>query len=136
MGIVIDSNILIDLDRDLLNAQSFLTSINGNDEIFISVITVSELLHGVHRAKQPNQKIRRSAFVEKIIASIPALPVNLPIARTHAELSANLKKSGKMIGLHNSWIAATCIAHGYRLATSDLKAFRHVPGLSIITGFG
>lgn len=135
MGVVVDSNLLIDLDRGSVRAQAFIANVDEEDEIFISVITVSELLHGVHRARNQAQKLRRSAFVEKLVDNIPALPVDTRIARTHAELSSDLMKKGQMIGIHDSWIAATCITHGYRLATKDVKGFRHFAGLSTITDF-
>lgn len=103
MGVVIDSNIFIDIERGLIDADSY-------------------------------QKLRRSAFVEKIITNIPALPIDTQIARSHAELNSYLIKKGKKIGLHDSWIAATCISLGYDLSTKDMKAFEQIPGLSLIKG--
>jgi predicted nucleic acid-binding protein len=38
---------------------------------------------------------------------------------------------GTMIGLHNSWIAASCLAHGLTLATANLREFERVPGLTV-----
>jgi|TARA_B110000495_G_C23041924_1_gene625612 tRNA(fMet)-specific endonuclease VapC len=134
MGVVIDSNIFIDIERGLIDADSYLSNLDNNANIYISVITVSELLHGVYRAINQNQKLRRSAFVEKIITNIPALPIDTQIARSHAELNSYLIKKGKKIGLHDSWIAATCISLGYDLSTKDMKAFEQIPGLSLIKG--
>ncbi len=134
MGVVIDSNIFIDIERGLIDADFYLSNLDNNANIYISVITVSELLHGVHRAINQNQKLRRSAFVEKIITNIPALPIDTQIARSHAELNSYLIKKGKKIGLHDSWIAATCISLGYDLSTKDMKAFEQIPGLSLIKG--
>ena len=134
MGEVIDSNIFIDIERGLIDADSYLSNLDNNANIYISVITVSELLHGVYRAINQNQKLRRSAFVEKIITNIPALPIDTQIARSHAELNSYLIKKGKKIGLHDSWIAATCISLGYDLSTKDMKAFEQIPGLSLIKG--
>jgi tRNA(fMet)-specific endonuclease VapC len=134
MGVVIDSNIFIDIERGLIDADSYLSNLDNNANIYISVITVSKLLHGVYRAINQNQKLRRSAFVEKIITNIPALPIDTQIARSHAELNSYLIKKGKKIGLHDSWIAATCISLGYDLSTKDMKAFEQIPGLSLIKG--
>jgi hypothetical protein len=41
------------------------------EEFFLSVITASELLHGVHRAADPDVRARRSAFVEASAGAIP-----------------------------------------------------------------
>lgn len=34
-------------------------------------------------------------------------------------------------GVHDSWLAATCLAHGLKLATENVREFRRVPGLEI-----
>ena len=38
-----------------------------DEEFFLSVITASELLHGVHRAGEPGIRARRAAFVEGLL---------------------------------------------------------------------
>ena len=78
----------------------------GEEARAISVITVSELLHGVHRAEGA-QRSRRSAFVEHVLAGIEAFPITEAIARVHADVWATLSARGEMIGAHDLWIAAT-----------------------------
>ncbi len=36
-----------------------------------------------------------------------------------------------MIGSHDCWIAASAVAHGLRLATSNVRKFGRVPGLIV-----
>ena len=52
MGILIDSNIFIKAEKGDIDLDKY---INGreNEDFFISVITASELLHGVWRATAP-----------------------------------------------------------------------------------
>lgn len=69
-------------------------------EVYISAITVTELLIGVHRADTQTRKIKRSTFVEAIIHAIPILDFTAESARTHAEIYAYLAKKGKLIGAH------------------------------------
>ena len=59
------------------------------------------------------------------------LEIDLATARSHAQLWADLARRGNMIGVHDSWLAATCLAHGFRLATSNIREFRKVPGLDV-----
>lgn len=96
---------------------------------FLSVITVSELLHGVHRAQDRTQRARRSVFVEAIIERFPRLPIDLPTARIHAEVWSDLARHGTPVGPHDLWIAATALAHGLTLATLNVREFARVPGL-------
>lgn len=131
MGILIDSNILIDCERNRIDASSLFHNTDDDESLFISVITVSELLHGVHRGKTLSQTNRRSAFVENIIDSIPAVDIDKKVARVHAKLSSDLIHAGKKVGSADTWIAATCISHGLKLCTRDHKAFSQIPGLAL-----
>src|SRR5688572_28326822 len=79
----------------------------SSDKVYISVITASELLMGVHRADTEDRRQRRSVFVEAIISGVGLLDVTLAVARVHAEVYADLAKKGQMIGAHDLIIAAT-----------------------------
>ncbi len=94
--------------------------------------TVSELLHGVHRATEERVRVRREAFVEHLLGSIEALPVTTSVARAHAGIWANLERSGEMIGAHDLWIAATAVTYGMSVATANAGEFERVPGLSVV----
>jgi tRNA(fMet)-specific endonuclease VapC len=96
----------------------------------LSVITASELVHGVHRAVQPEVRTKRAAFVEAVLERFPLLSVDLATARIHAQVWEELAGAGKMIGPHDLWLAATCIAHGLTMVTANLREFSRVPGLT------
>ena len=106
-------------------------SLIGDEERAISVITVSELLHGVHRARG-GTRIKRRAFVEHLLAGLEAIPITEPVARVHAEVWARLAGRGDVIGAHNLWIAATALAHGLDVVTRNPADFERVPGLGVI----
>lgn len=93
--------------------------------------TVSELLHGVHRADTRERRARRSAFVESVVDVFPMLPIDLPTARLHAELWADLAAAGRMIGPHDLWLAAAAVAHDLTLVIANLRELGRVPGLSV-----
>lgn len=101
------------------------------DDVIISVITVSELLHGVHRAEGA-VRARRLAFVEHLLSALPAIPIREPIARMHAQLWAELAARGQMIGVHDLWIAATALSHDLPLVTGNAREFERVPGLRVL----
>lgn len=130
MGVLIDASILIGWERGAVDLD---VRVRGREDevLLLSVITVSELLHGVHRAKARVQRARRSAFVEAVVDRFPLLPVDLPSARIHAELWSELSASGRMIGAHDLWLAAAALAHGLSLATANVREFDRVPGLEV-----
>ena len=96
------------------------------------MITVSELLHGVHRA-MGGRRARRHAFVEHLLAGFEPIPITEPVARVHAEVWAELSSRGELLGAHDLWIAATALAHGLGVATGNAADFRRVPGLRVLT---
>lgn len=127
-AVLIDTSLIVDADRggEMLQASI------GEQERAISVITMSELLHGVHRAESDARRVRRQAFVEEMLASIEPLHITAPVARVHAEIWAQLEAQGNMIGAHDLWIAATALAHDMPLATANRREFDHVSGLAVI----
>jgi tRNA(fMet)-specific endonuclease VapC len=130
MGILFDTSVLIGLERASSRLDQFILGREG--EVFgISAITVSELLHGVHRADSEKRRIIRAAFVERIIEVFPVLPFDLGAARIYAGIWAGLAKRGKAVGAHDLIIAATCISLGFSLATLDLRDYGLVEGLNI-----
>jgi tRNA(fMet)-specific endonuclease VapC len=130
VAVLIDASILIESERGRLNLEPYLAQ-RQEEEFFLSVVTASELLHGVHRAVRPEVRTKRAAFVEAILERFPLLSVGLATARTHAQVWAELAAAGRMIGAHDLWLAATCIAHGFTMVTANVREFTRVPGLAV-----
>ena len=130
MAVLIDASILIEYERGRLNLERHLAQ-RQQEEFFLSVVTASELLHGVHRAVQSGVRAKRSAFVEALLERFPLLPMDLATARAHAQVWAELTAAGKMIGPNDLWLAATCLAHGLTMVTANVREFTRVPGLMV-----
>src|SRR5438105_3873909 len=121
MGLILDTNILIHLEK--MGAAVKFPAELASEEIAISVVTISELLVGVHRADTEERRVARSAFVERMIASVAAIDFTTAIARIHAEIHAELVKKGQVIGAHDLIIAATALFHGASIMTDNVKEF-------------
>jgi len=130
VGIVIDSSVFIEHERHGLDIRS-LTAGREQETFFISVITLSELMHGLHRAQEPTVQSRRAALIGLIRQEFPVLSIDPATALVHAEVWAELESRGTPVGAHDLWIAASCIANGHRVTTSNVREFRRVPGLSV-----
>ena len=96
------------------------------------MITVSELLHGVHRATGA-VRTRRSAFVEHLLSTLEPVPIGEAVARVHAAIWAELSAGGIAIGAHDLWIGATALASGFGVATLDAGDYERIPGLRVVT---
>lgn len=128
MGALIDSSVLIQFEREGTPAPS---ALDPDEEFFVSVITASELLHGIHRAADAGVRARRTAWVNALLDAVPLLEIDLATARVHAELWAQLAAKGRLVGPHDLWVAATAVTHGLRLITFNLREFDRVAGLEV-----
>jgi tRNA(fMet)-specific endonuclease VapC len=128
VAVLIDTSVLVNAER---RGQALDQKVGDQDRA-ISVVTASELLHGVHRARTGAARARRVAFVEHVISSIEPLPITTTIARAHAEIWTELESAGNPIGAHDLWIAATALSHGMDVATANARDFQRVPGLGVV----
>ena len=130
MALLIDTDLLIELERG--DATEHVERLLGDEDRALSVITVSELLHGVNRAHGAT-RVRRRAFVEHVLAGIEAIPITAAVARVHADVWADLSARGQAIGAHDLWIGATALAHGLGVATHNSTHFQRIDGLRVVT---
>ena len=130
MGLIVDSNVFIESERR--RGAMDLSRWHDRGPVFMSAISVSELLVGVHRADTLERRNRRSAFVEAILSAIPIMAIDETVARVHSSLFADLLARGQMIGAHDLWIAATAFARDYAVLTANVSEFSRVPGLEVI----
>jgi predicted nucleic acid-binding protein len=131
VGALIDASVLIAIERDGFSLDPLLAAAGGV-ETALSAITVSELLHGVHRAPAGRRRTLREAFVERLLEQTPVIPFDLCAARVHARLWADLAAAGTTVGERDLLIAATALAHGHVVATRDERSFPRIPGLSLL----
>jgi predicted nucleic acid-binding protein len=130
MGIVVDTGVFVRWERRSQTVDQALLQLDR--PAYISVITASELLVGVHRADSPTRRETRSRFVEALLANFPLLYVDLSVARHHAALATELAQKGMPIGYQDAWIAATARSLGYAIMTTNEREFMRVPDWEVI----
>jgi predicted nucleic acid-binding protein len=131
VGKLIDSSVLVAAERGLLDIDVRL--VDYRDEGFaLSALTASELLHGVHRARDTERRVQRERFVEGLLQRLPVIPIDLLVARVHAALWADLAANGVLVGERDLLIGATAIAHAYDVVTRDQRSFPRIPGLVVV----
>jgi len=131
VGVIVDSSILIESERERFDFEEFIIR-ERIDDVRIASVTASELLHGVERAANPSTRDERASFVQSILDRLPTEPFTLDTARIHARVWAALAGKGQRIGSHDLIIAATAIEHGLEVATLNEKEFRRIERLRLI----
>lgn len=101
-----------------------------DDDGAMAAITAAELLTGVARADARHGPARASA-VEAMLQSIPVIAYDLRVARSHALLLAHTMSTGTNRGAHDLMIAATAVATGRTVVTSDPGGFAGLPGVLV-----
>lgn len=125
--------------RYLLDANACIHLINGTSpalaarlaqhapsSVAISSVVTAELLYGARNSSHVAENLR---VVTSFLAPFARLPFDDTCAESYAQLRAELKRRGALIGANDMFIAATALAHGLTLVTHDTRAFGRVPGL-------
>ena len=100
MGLILDSSVVIQAERDPLTAGEFLRGIRsrfGETEVAISAVTLAELVHGVERANTDSVRSRRREFIDQLKMGVPVLPVTEAAAEIAGTTSGRLAATGVVV---------------------------------------
>lgn len=98
------------------------------DDVCISAITKSELLFGVEVSPRRQQD---EAALDAFLLYVDVLDFPDQAARHYAEIRADLKRSGRMIGANDLFIAAHARGTGLVLVTNNTQEFGRVRNLRL-----
>ncbi|MGI4753063.1 MAG: PIN domain-containing protein [Janthinobacterium lividum] len=129
MGLIIDTSILISLEKSRINHNELLNF--GSS--YINPIILTELLTGADRANNENRRVKRLAFIEYVKSIFAVLPFSIEEAYAYAKIIDNLYKEHITIDTHDLLIAATAITHNYPILTLNTKDFKRIPELEVLT---
>ena len=104
--------------------------IADDDEPAVAAITIAELGVGVDLATGKRRQARK-AFLDDIVETLPVISYDIDIARTHTQLLVVVRKAGRPRGAHDLIIAATALASGRIVVTSDRTGFDDLPGVPV-----
>ena len=97
-------------------------------DVCISVITKSELLYGVEVSPR---RVQDGTALQAFLPHVEVLEFPDDAAIHHAQIRADLKKRGQMIGTNDLFIAAHARSLGLRLVTNNTAEFGRVKGLTL-----
>jgi tRNA(fMet)-specific endonuclease VapC len=130
MGVVIDTCVFVRFERTR-RAVPF-ADFGPLDQSFVSAVTVSELMVGVHFANSDDRRAYRQTMVDTVLDHLAVLDFTASTAPFHSQAVAHLRRKGTMIGAHDAIIAGTALQHGHSVLTLNFGEFERVPGLTVI----
>jgi len=95
--------------------------------ISLSIITYYEILNGLLYKDARKQLARFEDFV----ALNKVIPLTLRMAKTAAEILAELRKKGTEIGHTDTLITGIALTGGLQLVTNNTNHFKRIKGLEI-----
>ena len=84
MGLILDSSVVIAAERRGDTIERLIQRIvdaTGDQEAALSAVGLTELVHGIFRAQTAEQRARREAFVEELLAALTVYPFTTEAAR-------------------------------------------------------
>ncbi len=126
---ILETTFLIDLERERRadnpgSAHRFIQA-HAEDAFYLTFTIAGELAAGASLSI-------RDAW-ERFLAPFHILATSREVEWQYAEAYRHLQANGMLIGANDLWIAATALAHDIPLVTRNLKHFRRVPGLEIVS---
>ena len=103
------------------------------DTLYLSAITLAELLFGISSLPTGRRKDLLNALLDDLLAAFEdrVLPFNNAAARAYADLAAKARAAGRGLPIPDGYIAAIAVAHGFAVATRDAAPFE-AAGVTVI----
>ena len=128
MGIVIDTDILIDLLRDKEYAVSKIRSLEKNEELATTDINAFELYFGAYNS---GDRARNITSTKGLLKTLTMIHTKEDSMETAGRIFAERKSKGKMIEIRDLLIAAIALQDGYKLLTNNRGHFEGIEGLDL-----
>ena len=123
--LLVDSDILIDVSRNVREAIDYLRQKSEGFALVISSITQMELLIGCRNKAEQRQ-------LEQFLRPFPIVPLSEVIADEAVDLLRRYRLSHGLL-MPDALIAATARVNGIPLATMNQRDYRFIAGLQLLS---
>jgi predicted nucleic acid-binding protein len=103
-----------------------------NQEAALSSIGLTELVHGIYRARSDVVRTRRAMFIQELLDDVEVYPYTKDIALLAGKIDGEQQERGATIPFSDLLIGATALFHDYSVLTVNVRHFWLVPGLRVM----
>jgi predicted nucleic acid-binding protein len=135
MGLILDSSVIIASERRGENVERLIervVTVAGDQEAALSAIGLTELIHGLYRAKTPAMRFQRQSFLDELLADLTVYPYTKETAMLAGKLDGEQQSKGVVIPFGDLLIGATALSLGFSVLTANLRHFQRIPGLTVL----
>jgi predicted nucleic acid-binding protein len=124
--IVLDTNVFSEAMRPTpdLNVTRWLNAQTAGT-LYLSSVTLAELLFGIGAMPAGARKDRLARVLDRLLALFPGrvLPFDQDAARRYADMAVIGRAAGRPLPTADGYLAATAAAHGFAVATRNVRHF-------------
>ena len=99
----------------------------------LSSIGLTELVHGIYRAQTPQARAHRESFIQELLDDVDVYPYTKDAALLAGKIDGEQQERGITIPFSDLLIGATALVHGYSVLTVNVRHFRLIPGLKVVS---
>ena len=130
-GLIVDTDILIDLLREKDYAVSLIKKLEDEVELATSAINAFELYRGAYKSQNQEKNL---ASVKGLLNSLCMLNTDEDSMEIAGKITARLERDGNMIDIRDLLIASIALVDGFGVLTNNVKHFNRVPHLRVVGG--
>jgi tRNA(fMet)-specific endonuclease VapC len=127
---ILDTDHCIAILRQKLDLRD---RVAADEELFITSITVAELIYGANRSLHREDNLTR---LEVLFAALTVLPFDEMAGRRFGHLKAELEEKGEPLDDLDLQIASIALDHNLPLVTNNTKHFKRVKDLKLENWIG
>ena len=93
---------------------------------------MTELIHGIDRARTPEMRLRRESFLNELMAALTVYPYTKETALLAGKIDGEQQSRGVVIPFGDLLIGATALSLGDQVLTGNPRDFRRIPSLPVV----
>lgn len=135
MTYLVDANVLSEATRPKPAPRVLEWLARHETEIAVDPIILGELRFGILLLPASKRRSRLESWFEEGVECLPCVPWDASTGLRWAALLADLRRSGRVMPIKDSLIAATALAHGLTVATRNRADFEKAR-VAVVDPFG
>ena len=130
-GLIVDTDILIDLLRKKDYAVSLVKKLENGVELATSAINAFELYRGAYKSRNQEKNL---ASVKGLLNSLRILNTDEDSMEIAGKITASLERDGNMMDIRDLLIASIALVNGFGILTNNVRHFNKIKHLRVVSG--
>jgi predicted nucleic acid-binding protein len=136
VGLILDSSVVVAAERRGDPIEELLKHVIGavgDQDTALSSVGLTELVHGMYRAQTSELKLRRQRYLDELLRDLTVYPYTRETAMLAGRIDGEQQARGVTIPFGDLLIGATALSLGFSVLTVNLRHFRLIPGLNVVS---